>query len=374
MKTRPTLNVLISSTRQWNPGDEFILMGVRRLLESVLGPRLHYILWNRNPDLFLDRWANPRLRPTLLTNSAVEPALDVMDLVVLAGSPEWSGPPLERVYRELLRYPHVPLLTLGAGGAGPGFVLSEMEREVYLRPNSLIVCRNPMLAAEVNDQLGTPKARLLPCPALFCSPETTPRSADSFASVRPALGVQGDTVDNQACPKSLVDRFKAFLSDDPEASRFGYVAHYIEEFLRYSRLGRSRDIFYSYEPFDYVAYYRNGVRLLITSRLHGAIASLSCGTPASVIEFGSHRVSDAVQPFEGLLPSLDFEESLNRCRDLTPQECASRSVEIMAFKERTFRVYQDVLTTFLGDADRLGSDRLRGGGRGEALLPLPTDP
>jgi hypothetical protein len=315
----------------------------------VLGSRPHYVLWNRNPDLFLDRWALPHMRPTMLTNSAAEPALDVMDMVVLAGSPEWSGPPLERVYRELLRFPDVPLLALGVGGAGSGFRLSPVEREVYSRRNSLLVCRNPQLAADINDQLGTRKARVLPCPAFFSSPETTPRAAESFARSKPVLGVQGDTVDNQSCPSPLVDRFKAFVLDERRSRGFGFVAHYIEEFVRFSRLRRDRDLFYSYEPFDYVAYFRDVPRLLITSRLHGAIASLSNGTPAFAVEFGSHRVADAVLPFEGLLPSLDFEECLDRCRDLTPEECARRSAAIMAFKERTFAAYRDVLSAFLGD-------------------------
>ena len=82
MRTHSRHNILISSSRQWNPGDEFILLGVRRLLEELLGDSLNYILWNRNPDLFEDRWRNPQFRPGFLTNSAVEPSLDLVDLIV----------------------------------------------------------------------------------------------------------------------------------------------------------------------------------------------------------------------------------------------------------------------------------------------------
>src|ERR1700730_9064305 len=97
------LNILISSTRQWNPGDEFICKGVKRIMSQVTGTSHNWLLWNRNPDLFLKRWEDARLRTDFLTNSQREPMLDVTDLVVFAGTPEWTGPAVSRVYRELLR-------------------------------------------------------------------------------------------------------------------------------------------------------------------------------------------------------------------------------------------------------------------------------
>lgn len=42
-------NVVYSATRQWNPGDEFILRGARRVIEAKIGPS-NAILYNRNPD------------------------------------------------------------------------------------------------------------------------------------------------------------------------------------------------------------------------------------------------------------------------------------------------------------------------------------
>ena len=42
--------VLFSTTRMYNPGDDFVLFGIRRLLEASLGgfvPAVH----NRNPAL-----------------------------------------------------------------------------------------------------------------------------------------------------------------------------------------------------------------------------------------------------------------------------------------------------------------------------------
>ena len=47
--SRP-LRILFSSTRGWNPGDQFILMGIRRLLDA-LGIDYVPILYNRHPAL-----------------------------------------------------------------------------------------------------------------------------------------------------------------------------------------------------------------------------------------------------------------------------------------------------------------------------------
>ena len=42
--------VLFSTTRMYNPGDDFVLFGIRRLLEEALGPFVP-VVHNRNPAL-----------------------------------------------------------------------------------------------------------------------------------------------------------------------------------------------------------------------------------------------------------------------------------------------------------------------------------
>jgi hypothetical protein len=276
-----------------------------------------------------------------------------MDLVVLAGSPEWTGGPVERIYRELIRYPDVPLLSLGVGGTGPGVVLSAIEREVYLRENSLIVCRNPILARDIEAQLGADRVRLLPCPAFFCSPASEPRTAASFADTLRAVGLQGDSVVNQSAPSSLIEELQRYMLQRDEEDEVRYVAHYIDEFLRFSRLDQRADIFYSYEPFDYVEFYREGVKCLITSRLNGAIAALSCGTPAYLVDFGNSRVNDTAVPFRGCLPNLPLREAIERARALSEGECSDLSQRIMKFKQETFSAYRSILRRFLDRPLRL---------------------
>jgi hypothetical protein len=339
-------NILISSTRQWNPGDEFILLGARRLLEATVGTGPNYLLWNRNPDLFVDRWKDPQLRPGFLTNSSMEPSLDLVDLVVLAGTPEWFGRPVERIFRELLRYPTVPLIALGVGGAGHGFALNPQEREVLQRENSLIICRNPVLAQEINDQLGSTKAVVLPCPALFCSPADIPRTLESFHRGLPTINVQADVVENQSVPTPFVEQLIQHIQTRETRSATRFVAHYVDEFHRFSRLFRDADIFFSYEPLDYIRFYREQPRALITSRLHGAIASLSCGTPACLFDFGSDRVAGAATPFGDLLPCLPFDDAVAWLERKSPEQCVQDSEAIVDFRQSSYQRYLIILADF----------------------------
>jgi len=340
-------NILMSSSRQWNPGDEFILLGVRRLLETLLDGPLNYLLWNRNPDLFVDRWRNPQFRPGFLTNSVLEPSLDLVDLIVLAGTPEWFGPPVERIFRELLRYPNVPLIALGVGGTGPGFKFSPLESEIFHRENSLILCRNQTLADDINEQIGPGKAIVLPCPAFFCAEWDETRSLDSFARGLPTINVQGDTVENQSAPTWFVDQLSQIVAEISERSNIRFVAHYIDEFYRFSRLFRDADIFHSYEPLDYLTFYRERPRALLTSRLHGAIASLSCGTPACLVDLGSDRVNDAARPFGDLLPCLPLEAGLQWLEQRSPEQCVQDSNAIFSFKRSTRQHYITALAEFM---------------------------
>jgi len=64
------MNILVSSTRQWNPGDEFIFFGVQNLLKEALkGQRINWILYDRNPDLFIDGFNNPVHKEKIWGNS-----------------------------------------------------------------------------------------------------------------------------------------------------------------------------------------------------------------------------------------------------------------------------------------------------------------
>src|SRR3954462_11648347 len=104
------MNVLFSATRQWNPGDEFILFGSVNALRSA-GLDVNPILFNRNPQIRrmrpLFRWMRQlddamfggRALPFLDNSFKNTTDASIVDLVVFAGSPEWRGRRLAPLYR-----------------------------------------------------------------------------------------------------------------------------------------------------------------------------------------------------------------------------------------------------------------------------------
>jgi hypothetical protein len=334
--TRGTLmkrmNILTSSTRQWNPGDEFIRKGVEYLLKSILGPDHNWLLWNRNPDLFVNRWADGRMRTDFLTNSMRDPALDVVDLVVFAGTPEWFGQPVERIYCSLLTRPEVPVLVLGAGSGAVMPQLAPHEIEVLDRNNVFISTRSLDLAEGINAQLSTPKAIPLPCPA-FYSVEKPSASPDRR---RIGVIVQSSGTTNQNIGEDLVEDLIAALRDAQGKIDLDIVSFYIDEHMRFSRLGLKHPCVYSYEP-DHLLAQLSGYSTIISTRLHGAIAGLSAGVPSILLaEDGNVRLRSTQRLFGDWLPILPVQEAFGVAAQISPEEARQRSIEILSFRTNAF--------------------------------------
>lgn len=337
------LNILISSTRQWNPGDEFIRKGVEHLLKSILGPNHNWLLWNRNPDLFMNRWADGRMRTDFLTNSMRDPALDVVDLVVFSGTPEWFGQPVERIYCNLLTQPKVPMLVLGAGSGTAMPQLAPHEIEVLDRSNVFISTRSLDLADGINAQLSTPKATPLPCPA-FYSVEKPSVWPDRH---RIGVIVQSSGTVNQSVGEELVQELIAALRDAQGKIDLDIVSLYIDEHMRFSRLGLEHSCVYSYEP-DHLLAHLAGYSTIISTRLHGAIAGLSAGVPSILLaEEGNLRLRSTQKLFGELLPILTVQEAFRVAAQRSPEEARQRSVEISSFRTGAFEELRIKVKNFL---------------------------
>jgi polysaccharide pyruvyl transferase WcaK-like protein len=111
------MNILFSSTRQWNPGDEFIYFGIKNLLLE-LGLKFNTVLYNRNPlvrcEMFQPEKGRERL-PPLSDNSYLHyPSKDIIDYIIYAGTPEWAGARLT-VVRDLIYEKRIRFSIIGVG-------------------------------------------------------------------------------------------------------------------------------------------------------------------------------------------------------------------------------------------------------------------
>jgi hypothetical protein len=328
---------LVSTTKQWNPGDEFIWYGVRNLIEKSLNSKFNWLLWNRNPDMFIDGWNQPFMSPHRWTNAVKMPSLEICDLVVLAGSPEWHGGPVEPIYRELLVYKDKPLICLGVGSGEGEVKLSPMEIEVLSRDNTLITTRSRELAESINSQLKMEKARALPCPAVFCKiEEASITKGNSLGCI-----LQDSSVVNQSIPENCA---KILLEGLKRNGSLEAVCFYYPEFARYARL--LEKVHYSFESQDYLSRILPIFKALISTRLHGAIAALSLGIPAALVDFGSLRLRTTAALYKDVLPYLGPSDAIDWLLSLDDDKISQNRQTILEFKKNLELQYMSEIRNF----------------------------
>lgn len=284
------MNVLFSTTRQWNPGDEFILLGCINLLKSV-GLDFNPIIYNRNPQIrrkghakrlkFLDQWLFKGNIAPFLDNSIKDSAQgEHIDLVVFAGSPEWRGKRLAPLYQKIIDN-NIPVIILGIGSNrafsfnAKHFTENEMK---VLSSARLITCRDEL----THKGLQEVGAYLLPCPALFSANQQKVREkVDKIGLIYgsdKAVSHNNVSASTFEYLQSLYQQLQRHFSE----IEFEFVAHYIDELESFSSDFPDGKIRYSYDSKDYVDIYGR-YDLVIGHRVHGVGISASQGIPGICI-------------------------------------------------------------------------------------------
>ena len=185
-QTTRSTNILFSTTRQWHPGDEFILKGIQNLLQE-LDIKFNGLIFNRHPDnLQSYSTANPLrkidfdFRGKGLINSFIRlgsadnsfksgMTTNGINLVIVAGSPGWYGKYTSPLY-DLVGRNKIPIAFIGIGShhidpqSMPGF-LSRFGFCDTLSTAQLITVRDTTTEHAL-ERFGVFR---LPCPALFFS-------------------------------------------------------------------------------------------------------------------------------------------------------------------------------------------------------------
>jgi|GEM_PF-884589 len=267
------LNILISSTRQWNPGDEFILFGVQNILQEAIKKPINWVLYDRNPDLFINGWDQPTHKGKFWSNAFACQDFAGFDLAVVAGTSEWFGKPLNKFY-ELVREYEIPLVVLGAGYYSDN-PIDFSEGEIYcLRDLAKVVTVRDSYASKALSPIGISHA-LLPCPALFATSEQQcPTSLKKIGFI-----LQCDKTLNHRIPTDLMEAgYEAAVKAHKAGFEVEIVCFYIDELVEFS----SRQILpvkYSYNSADNINMLKD-YDAIVTTRLHGAIVANSLGKPA----------------------------------------------------------------------------------------------
>ena len=184
-------NILISTTRQRNPGDEFIMMGSLNIMKELYGNIINPIIFNRNPDIrgganfrnstrnykFSYKWdkstfkgkggLHELFRIGHYDNSWKDDMnVSNIDLAVFAGSPEWYGKRLKAMYQAIEKG-DIPTIFLGLGaGDSIDFAKSDAIVDRVLTMAKVIMTRDK----QTEKMLKKYGAMYMPCPALLAAP------------------------------------------------------------------------------------------------------------------------------------------------------------------------------------------------------------
>ncbi|MBN4075524.1 MAG: hypothetical protein COA71_06590 [SAR86 cluster bacterium] len=360
-------NILLSTTRMWNCGDDFIAFGVRNILDQCLGESCNYIAYNRNPDLhfqrtrhnsinIVDAAAGNRKNTIDLSDYLAQTnwvfdnswhprnALDSVSAVIFAGTPEWFGP-MVRPLTEALNEQEIPVLYLGVGGfeGRKNLTLEKLSPfdQTLLRKAELITVRDEQ-AGQLLHEL---KPVLLPCPALFSNRDTSLEKTKrgNKKKIKIALSTQPDKSvqppSSAGTYQYTLDLFKALIGKfDCEV-----VCHYVDEIGPLSELGIP--VKYSYDARDYFEIY-NQYDLLVTTRVHGAGAAASLGVPSFVISHSAR--SSTVKGFKSELISLSEDSIDDVVGRIEAFNIKQKSDELKTHKEETFKQYERLLRPLVG--------------------------
>lgn len=353
-------NILFSTTRQWNPGDEFILFGIRRLFEA-LGLRHNAVIFNRNPEVNppLTDW-NPlrRIVRTLKgeqywksfvrigsADNSFKPGMDpgFIDLAVFAGTPSWSSRENLPMYRAI-REGQLPVCYLGIGGfptlADPGFRFPPAIAKT-LREAVLITVRD----RKAHELLKAYGAHHLPCPALLSAPrEKTIIEARTIGLIYSAWNTHKSHSVPRESHRRLVELYHTIRANYGDRMRIVFIAHYIDELPEiYQHFGRDAEARYAYDAREYVDIYED-CDLVVGARVHGIGMAASLGVPG--VHLGHDGRAGTVEGF--LAANFDTAQwgEVARIRAVLDDAIATapqRNEALRRHKHETFERYCNLL-------------------------------
>lgn len=337
-----TKNIILSTTRQWNPGDEFILLGTINLLKKYLSDNLNLIIYNRNPQIrpvygrkkfyksflyfnFFNKFEDNSIHEKMKT--------DFIDLVIFAGTPAWVGQRSRELYKIILR-DNIPSAYLGIGMNKEPLKLKDYEKEV-IKKSLLILTREKYTENFLKDY----GAKFVPCPAFFSS--KTNREVKKVKRIGLIYAISKTNAFNNVkiSTSEYINRlYKEILEKYKAKFEIEFVAHYIEELPEFYKNYPKETIKYSYDSKDYLEIY-NKYDLVIGSRVHGIGISASLGIPGIMI--GHDGRADTVKGFlaEIITEKTEIKEAL-KIIDEAIKNINLKSKQLLEHKKNVEELYK----------------------------------
>jgi len=248
------MNIVFSTTKQWNPGDELILTGIRNLLGDHT-----YIMYNRHPHILNNAGKLYEKSGRVGDNSwYLGMGDELVDHVIFAGSPEYHDIPNSDLYA-LIDAKDTPFSYIGVGGPP----LSPRPYE-----KASVCFTRDRLAATM------PNAILAPCPSIF---------AVKDLNIKPRVNKEKIAFCFQSGLKYICSP-----NEDVHQASIKFINEYKPTVCCHSfpdyveAVSRGWDPFYSARMEDYFDFYSE-FDVVVGTRIHGAGWAANYGIPSITI-------------------------------------------------------------------------------------------
>lgn len=363
MTDRP-LNIVISGTTMWNPGDDFVRNGVVAVLRRHFVPRpLNLFFYNFSADV-IPPYGRLGGRGNNVGPGDLERLGGACDLVVIAGLS--AGREIKPLYEWII----------GAGLTdrvvmiGAGYENAYVEKHCVQEPEATIFSAARMITGRTRkkpaflESLGTPYAHLS-CPSVL--------SVDRVKDVPPGASVRriGFSIQlphergivNQATGSDAAELATETMLRLADRHDITLIAHHKTEYTDFVRRFAHPRISVVFQSFvqDLAETYRS-IDLMVTTRLHAGLGANAHGVPALIIN-DTDRHTHALEGFGHAVWANDragvdahLERLMNADLHAVAQDLQRQKDELM---ERYLAALRGPLRTPRAvDAGRLERERL----------------
>ena len=316
----PVKNVIFSSTRQWNPGDEFIQFGCQNLISNLIN--FNSILFNRNPQIrglhdtnhpFLNANHSHKFNTSVINafigkyiklnfwdNSFKNNGEYSTDFCVISGSPEWSGRRLEPLFKYIEKN-KIPTFFLGLGGNKNlnQNTLSTLDWNT-LKNAKFISTRD----STSQKALSVLNSKQLPCPALFATNST--KSITKLKKIGLVYATNKSTENNRVS-KQTENHLKYLYSNLMQHYECEFVCHYVDELESIEKDFQNATYHYHYDAAQYEQIFKQ-FDCIISPRIHGCGIASSLGIPN--IHIAHSDRSETTKGFKSFLHAVDTDFNL----------------------------------------------------------------
>lgn len=356
---RTKKNILFSTTRQWNPGDEFILKGILAVINSI-SDDFNPIIFNRNPEIKheeankcfnfqfnMDRFRFKILKSGFYDNSFKKELFNekFIDLAIFAGTPEWASSRMRVFYQYINQY-SIPAIYLGIGLGECNFdvhKLSDIYKDV-IKNAKLIIVRDWL----AKDALSMYDPIFLPCPSLLAAPKELERNISKVKRVGLIYGTDKSVKSNRIDSKTysfILNAYKKILAVYGNQFDFEFICHYVNELPEFLKDFPKWDCNYSYDSADYIGIY-NKFDLVVGPRIHGVGISASMGIPG--INIRHDMRGDTCFGFDADVVDLSCKlDDFLAIFDSKIREINSINCKLLKKKYEIFREYRNKLIPIL---------------------------